>query len=156
MTRSTAHSTISQDSANRQVGNRAVGAGRTLFLTFLTVVAVILGYSSYAYLHFEENLVAETQFKSIADRALDTSLEITRRKRLGTISMASILCLRSEKAIPLKAYRIEHEMPVSPLHSRQAQKRRHAQNLPNRQCPKRCSTQQLRAQKQQPVSSRLL
>ena len=91
MTRSTVHSTISQDSANRQVGNRAVGAGRILFLTFLTVVAVILGYSSYAYLHFEENLVAETQFKSIADRALDTSLEITRRKRLGTISMASIL-----------------------------------------------------------------
>ena len=92
ITRSTTYSTTSQDTTTkRATENCAVGTGRILFLTFLTVVAILLGYASYAYLHFEENLVAETQFKSIADRALVTSLEITMRKRLGTISMASIL-----------------------------------------------------------------
>lgn len=37
-----------------------------------------------------EKDLGETHFESIADRALDTALEIVLRKRLGTVSMASI------------------------------------------------------------------
>jgi hypothetical protein len=38
-----------------------------------------------------ETDLAETQFESIADRALDAAVGITLRKRLGTVSMASIV-----------------------------------------------------------------
>jgi hypothetical protein len=53
-------------------------------------VALALGFSANFFLSEAELGLAESQFESIAARALDTSYEITVRKRLGTISMASI------------------------------------------------------------------
>lgn len=64
--------------------------GRLFFITCLGVVASILGYAAFTFLTNSEIELADRQFDSIADRALDTAQAITRRKRLGTVSMASV------------------------------------------------------------------
>lgn len=69
---------------------RVVWVGRFIFISCLLCVALALGSSAHHFLSEAETGLAETQFESIAARALDTSYEITVRKQLGTISMASI------------------------------------------------------------------
>jgi hypothetical protein len=71
-------------------GANRILACRVLFLSFLCGAAALLGYVAHLVLTNSENDLAEIHFESIADRALDTALKITRRKRLGTVSMASI------------------------------------------------------------------
>jgi hypothetical protein len=61
-----------------------------IFLAFLCATAALLGYAAHRLLVDSETDLAETQFESIADRALDAAVGITLRKRLGTVSMASI------------------------------------------------------------------
>jgi hypothetical protein len=68
----------------------SIFVGRVIFLAFLCVTAALLGYAANRLLTDSEKDLAETQFGSIADRALDTAVGITLRKRLGTVSMASI------------------------------------------------------------------
>lgn len=67
-----------------------VWVGRVLFISSLAAVAAVLGYFTNKFLTDSETDLAEKQFESIADRALDTAAEITLRKRLGTVTMASI------------------------------------------------------------------
>jgi hypothetical protein len=68
-----------------------VWVGRLLFISCLAAVAAVLGYLTNKFLTDSETDLAEKQFESIADRALmDTAAEITLRKRLGTVTMASI------------------------------------------------------------------
>jgi hypothetical protein len=74
--------------ANRN-SNRILGC-RVLFLAFLCGAAALLGYGAHTVLTNSERDLVNTHFESIADRALDTALEILLRKRLGTVSMASI------------------------------------------------------------------
>jgi hypothetical protein len=64
---------------------------RVAFLTFLCLVAVVFGFMADYFLTEGEKALADKQFDSITDRALDTAVEITRRKRLGAISMASVV-----------------------------------------------------------------
>jgi hypothetical protein len=68
----------------------SVFVGRVIFLAFLCVTAALLGYAAHRLLIDSEKDLAETQFESIADRALDAAVGITLRKRLGTVSMASV------------------------------------------------------------------
>jgi hypothetical protein len=70
--------------------SHSVFVGRVIFLAFLCATAALLGYAAHRLLVDSENDLAETQFGSIADRALDAGVGITLRKRLGTVSMASI------------------------------------------------------------------
>jgi hypothetical protein len=84
------HSEGSTKKSSHCCGISAVVIVRVAFVGCLMAVAGILGYSAYAFLTRAETELAETQFDSIADRALDTAQEITLRKRLGTVTMASI------------------------------------------------------------------
>jgi hypothetical protein len=61
-----------------------------IFLAFLCATAALLGYAAHRFPTDSEKDLTETQFGSIADRALDAAVGITLRKRLGTVSMASI------------------------------------------------------------------
>ena len=70
--------------------SKAVWAGRIIFLVALVLVAALLGYAAYVLLSHSETSLATVQFKSIADRAMESALGITARKRLGTVSMASV------------------------------------------------------------------
>jgi hypothetical protein len=67
-----------------------VWVGRLLFISCLAAVAAVLGYLTNKFLTDSETDLAEKQFGSIADRALDTAASIVLRKRLGTVTMASI------------------------------------------------------------------
>jgi hypothetical protein len=82
--------------------SRAVWVGRVLFVAALGCVAAILGFLSYYFLTQSETVLAVSQFESIAGRALSASQEIVLRKRLGTISMASVIAnaLPDPKAYP--------------------------------------------------------
>jgi hypothetical protein len=93
-------STLSADT-RRMAGSRpsrAVCAGRIIFLLFLVSAAAALGVLTWYFLTGAENQLAEAQFESIADRALNEAYEIAIRKRLGTISMASIVAQMSPDA----------------------------------------------------------
>jgi hypothetical protein len=70
--------------------DRAVLTGRIVFILCLVVVARTLGYLSHYVLSQAEHTLAVSQFDSIAERALVAAQQKTERKRLGTISMASI------------------------------------------------------------------
>jgi hypothetical protein len=89
---SSSSGTSSATSSKRRKSStsRRVWVGRFLFISCLLCVALALGFSAHYFLSEAETGLAETQFESIAARALDTSFEITARKHLGTISMASI------------------------------------------------------------------
>jgi len=70
--------------------SKAVGLGRLAFVSCLSVVASVFAMSSYYFLKVAETKLAETQFESIADRALIEANGIALRKRLGTVTMATI------------------------------------------------------------------
>jgi hypothetical protein len=78
------------DNRKRLWGLSNVWAGRILFLLCLAAVAAALGFLANKFLTEAETDLAERQFESIADRALDAALGITLRERLGTVTMASI------------------------------------------------------------------
>lgn len=79
-----------QEDENSRLG-RAVCTGRILFILCLFVVAALLGSLAFFVLTEAETKLAESQFESIAERALVSAQQITERKRLGTISMTSIV-----------------------------------------------------------------
>ena len=95
---STYHTDQSQKNLNRTKTSRAVLAGRVLFLSFLTAVAAVLGFLAHFFLSNSETELAETHFNAIADRALSSAKEITRRKTLGTVSLASVVANRNPNA----------------------------------------------------------
>jgi hypothetical protein len=71
--------------------SHSIFVGRVIFLAFLCATAALLGYAApHRLLVGSENDLAETQFESIADRALDAAVGITLHKRLGILSLASI------------------------------------------------------------------
>jgi hypothetical protein len=74
----------------KQNEDSAVHRGRILFFLCLLIVATTLAIVFYFVLKTYETNLAVAQYQAIADRALDTALEIANRKRLGTITMASI------------------------------------------------------------------
>lgn len=85
-------STISgNSSANGSESRQTILLGRITFLITLVSVAALFGYLSYHFLSESEIELTEVQFGSIADRALCTALENTERKRLGVLSLASII-----------------------------------------------------------------
>jgi hypothetical protein len=69
-----------------------VWVGRLLFVSSLAAVAAVLGYFTNKFLTDSETDLAEKQYESIADRALDTAAEITLRKRLGTVISGRRVC----------------------------------------------------------------
>jgi len=94
MTGSLTTSSNSASAVQQKISNNCrisnVWAGRILFLTCLAAVAAALGFTTHHVLTDAEKDLAVWQFESIADRALDTARGITLRKRLGTVSMATI------------------------------------------------------------------
>jgi hypothetical protein len=100
---STCVSSVSTQSADAHCAtgsrpSRAVWAGRIVFLLFLVSVATALGVLTWYLLTGAENELTESQFETIADRALDEAEGIAKRKRLGTISMASVVAQMSPDA----------------------------------------------------------
>jgi len=100
-------STVASSGSNLNTGaplvkgagpSRAVWVGRTLFLLCLVSVATALGACAWYVLTGTENKLAEQQFESYAKRALLAARGSARRKRLGTISMASIVAQMSPDA----------------------------------------------------------
>lgn len=71
--------------------SRAVLCGRLLFIACLCAAAAAVGVISYHFLTESETDLAETQFESIADRALTEAYGSSRRKRLGALTMASVV-----------------------------------------------------------------
>ena len=71
--------------------NTAVWSGRIAFIFILALVAMTFGYLSYYLLTESENELIESQFESIANRAACSALDNTVRKRLGTVSLASVI-----------------------------------------------------------------
>ena len=70
---------------------KAVLTSRIAFIFTLAFVAATFGFLSYYLLTESEQELTEVQFHSIADRATCSSLENTERKRLGTVSLASVI-----------------------------------------------------------------
>ena len=70
---------------------RAVWTSRLMFASALVVVAAILGFLAYYFFTKSEDNLATTQFYSIAERALSHAVDTTRLKRLGTITMATVI-----------------------------------------------------------------
>lgn len=68
-----------------------VWKGRILFIASLCAVAVGLAFATSRLLTQSEYDLAVGQFESVADRALDAARDIARRKRLGTVSMSTIV-----------------------------------------------------------------
>lgn len=67
-----------------------VSAVRIVFLLFLAGVAAVLGVGAYFVLKDSEENIAEEQFDSIADRALDLSKGIAHRQKHGLLTLASM------------------------------------------------------------------
>lgn len=92
---STVGSTVSSGSAFRKylptATGRAVWSGRIAFIFTLASVAVTFGYLSYYLLTESENELTEAQFASIADRAIYSTKDNLEKKRLGTVSLASVI-----------------------------------------------------------------
>lgn len=70
---------------------RAVWTGRIAFIFMLAAVATTFGYLSYTLLTESEHELTEAQFASIADRAIYSAKENIEKKRLGTVSLASVI-----------------------------------------------------------------
>ena len=93
---SNANSTSSSilDAAARAIWtepNKGVWAGRVVFVLVLASVAAVVGFLSYAILSQSEQTLTEAQFESIADRSGCSAIENTKRKRLGALSLASVI-----------------------------------------------------------------
>ena len=71
--------------------NKGVWAGRVVFVLVLTSVAAVFGFLSYTILSQSEQTLTEAQFESIADRSGSSFIENTKRKRLGALSLASVI-----------------------------------------------------------------
>lgn len=65
-------------------------AGRILLFLALCTVAGVLGYFTYYKLTESEFEIAEQMFASIASRSTQSAIETVERKRLGTVSMATL------------------------------------------------------------------
>jgi hypothetical protein len=70
---------------------KKVWTSRAIFLIFLFGIAVVLGYVSHRLLTDSEQRLARGHFDEIADRALDTALAITLRRRLAAKSVATTI-----------------------------------------------------------------
>lgn len=86
---------VGSGSISNVVGERrgtanAVWIGRGLFILALVSVAAVLGSLAFYFLNKSEEDLAEAQYESIAEQALIAAFNINKRKRLGTISLASI------------------------------------------------------------------
>ena len=68
-----------------------VDSGRIVFVVFLTIIAGMLGYFAYFFLKGGEDSLTETQFRTVADRALDEAARIAQRKRFAITTMAGIV-----------------------------------------------------------------
>ena len=64
--------------------------GRVVFLFSLAAMAGAFGYLVHYLLTQGETVLSTEQFEAIAERALDTALEIASRQRLGLVTLASI------------------------------------------------------------------
>ena len=67
---------------------RLLWASRTGFVVVLAAVAALVGSLVFVFLSKAETDLAETQFESIADRALNEAVRIAQRKRYATRTMA--------------------------------------------------------------------
>lgn len=65
-----------------------------MFLTCLGLSAAVLGYFAHDIISSSETELAEQQYESIVDRALDAAQRMTLRKARGSKSMATILSRR--------------------------------------------------------------
>jgi signal transduction histidine kinase/CheY-like chemotaxis protein len=88
--RSTTSSTKSPLARSTKV-TRMMWTGRVVFIFILVILAISFGLMAHFILEEGEADLAHAQFHSIADRATASSLESIERKRLGIISLASIL-----------------------------------------------------------------
>mmetsp|Transcript_6804 Transcript_6804/g.17529 ORF Transcript_6804/g.17529 Transcript_6804/m.17529 type:complete len:971 (+) Transcript_6804:35-2947(+) len=77
---------------------KAVFTGRVVFIICLAAVAAGLGTASWLLFRNSEEELGEQQFQAIAERAINGSQAIVVRKRLGTISMVSVLSSLFPKA----------------------------------------------------------
>jgi hypothetical protein len=68
----------------------AVWAGRIFFVIVLSSVGAVLGFTAHHFLTNAETDLAESQFESIADRALNEASGIARRRRWSSVTMASV------------------------------------------------------------------
>ena len=69
---------------------KAIWRTRILFVVCLSCVAVVLGFTANHFLTNAEDDLANSQFESSADRALNEALVITRQKRWSAVTMSSI------------------------------------------------------------------
>jgi hypothetical protein len=88
--RSTTSSTKSPLARSTKV-TRIMWTGRLAFMIILGILAISFGVMAHFILHEGETDLAHAQFDSIADRATSSSLESMERKRLGIISLASMI-----------------------------------------------------------------
>jgi len=65
--------------------------GRAVYVLILLALAVGLGVGALYVLRASEYNLAVTEYLSISERALDKAQEVALRKRLGTVTMASIV-----------------------------------------------------------------
>jgi hypothetical protein len=63
--------------------SKAVGYGRFIFIFFLLLLAAILGSAAFIFLSREETTLAESQFITINERALNAAASIAYRKVRG-------------------------------------------------------------------------
>ena len=68
-----------------------IWTSRLVFLVFLVVCGAILSWGAFSILQHSEDNLAEKQFDAIVDRALETAMKITTRKRLGAKSLATVV-----------------------------------------------------------------
>jgi hypothetical protein len=71
--------------------SRAIGIGRLIFLLFLAGMGAVFGAVAHYALTGAEISLAVTHYESICDRILEEAVAIAERKRLGTLSMASVV-----------------------------------------------------------------
>ena len=74
----------------RPLARRRVHHTRWLFVLCLTGMAALLGFGSYWLLQNSEDRLAQTEFASLADRALHLSADIAVRKRRGIATLTSM------------------------------------------------------------------
>lgn len=79
------------NTTERTIAGLTIFGSRIVFITTLLSVATSFGYLSYYLLSQSEHELTEVQFASIADRAVCSAIENFERKRLGTVSLASVV-----------------------------------------------------------------
>ncbi|CAB9528613.1 sensor kinase/phosphatase LuxQ [Seminavis robusta] len=68
----------------------AIWVGRVLFVSFLCLVAALLGLGAYSLQNSAEVTLAQSHFDAIAERAVISAKDLTLRKMLGAITLTSI------------------------------------------------------------------